>query len=58
MKLWNQLYVYCRSEWTCYFNCIKHDFAKILIDKDPQKNEFIWNKLWWASHYGGRGGSF
>ena len=37
-------------------NCIKHDFTNILIDEDPQKNEFIWNKLWWASHYGGRGG--
>ena len=35
-------------------NCIKNDFTNILIDEDPQKNEFIWNKLWWVSHYGGR----
>ncbi|MCB1970000.1 MAG: mandelate racemase/muconate lactonizing enzyme family protein [Geminicoccaceae bacterium] len=28
-----------------------------LIGADPDRIEWIWNRLWWALHYGGRGGT-
>ncbi|WP_213955517.1 mandelate racemase/muconate lactonizing enzyme family protein [Variovorax sp. dw_954] len=32
------------------------DFAELLVGEDADRIEHLWNKLWWASHYGGRGG--
>jgi L-alanine-DL-glutamate epimerase-like enolase superfamily enzyme len=35
---------------------IRDDFGPILIGKDPRRIEAIWNEMWWALHYIGRGG--
>src|SRR5215218_9535730 len=35
---------------------LRRDFPEVAIGQDPDRIEFIWNRLWWASHYGGRGG--
>ncbi|MEJ8854162.1 mandelate racemase/muconate lactonizing enzyme family protein [Variovorax robiniae] len=32
------------------------DFTELLVGQDADRIEHLWNKLWWASHYGGRGG--
>ena len=32
------------------------DFTELLVGEDADRIEHLWNKLWWASHYGGRGG--
>ncbi|WP_218509059.1 mandelate racemase/muconate lactonizing enzyme family protein [Variovorax sp. dw_308] len=32
------------------------DFTELLVGEDGDRIEHLWNKLWWASHYGGRGG--
>ena len=38
-----------------------HDVASreippLAIGEDADRIEHLWNKVWWASHYGGRGG--
>ena len=35
---------------------LEHDIADILPGEDADRIEAIWQKLWWALHYGGRGG--
>ena len=35
---------------------LRRDFAELLAGQDADRIEFLWNRLWWASHYGGRGG--
>src|SRR4029079_9096407 len=35
---------------------VKREIAEIITDCDADRIEWIWNKLWWALHYGGRGG--
>ncbi|MGJ7511174.1 mandelate racemase/muconate lactonizing enzyme family protein [Variovorax sp. GT1P44] len=35
---------------------LRRDFGELLDGQDADRIEFLWNKLWWASHYGGRGG--
>jgi L-alanine-DL-glutamate epimerase-like enolase superfamily enzyme len=35
---------------------LRRDFPELLDGQDADRIEFIWNRLWWASHYGGRGG--
>jgi L-alanine-DL-glutamate epimerase-like enolase superfamily enzyme len=35
---------------------LSRDFPELVIGQDADQIEFIWNKLWWAQHYGGRGG--
>ncbi|HEY0794137.1 MAG TPA: mandelate racemase/muconate lactonizing enzyme family protein [Chthoniobacterales bacterium] len=35
---------------------IKHDFEELLAGEEADRTEYLWKKLWWASHYGGRGG--
>lgn len=37
-------------------NIISTDMAGILVGLDADLIEYIWNKLWWETHYGGRGG--
>jgi len=35
---------------------ITRDLALLLIGADPDRIEALWQKMWWAVHYGGRGG--
>ena len=35
---------------------LRRDFAELLQGQDADRIEWLWNRLWWASHYGGRGG--
>ena len=35
---------------------LEHEMADILKDQDADLIEALWNKMWWATHYGGRGG--
>jgi L-alanine-DL-glutamate epimerase-like enolase superfamily enzyme len=35
---------------------IQDNLAPILIGEDPRRIEQLWNKMWWALHYVGRGG--
>ena len=35
---------------------IKDNLSPILIGEDPRRIEHLWNKMWWALHYVGRGG--
>jgi L-alanine-DL-glutamate epimerase-like enolase superfamily enzyme len=33
-----------------------HEVAEIVAGADADKIEFLWDRIWWATHYGGRGG--
>lgn len=35
---------------------LKQDIPELVIGEDVDLTEKIWNKVWWALHYGGRGG--
>jgi L-alanine-DL-glutamate epimerase-like enolase superfamily enzyme len=35
---------------------LRRDFPEVAIGVDADRIEFLWKRLWWASHYGGRGG--
>jgi L-alanine-DL-glutamate epimerase-like enolase superfamily enzyme len=35
---------------------LRRDWPQLLQGEDADRIEHLWNKLWWASHYGGRGG--
>jgi L-alanine-DL-glutamate epimerase-like enolase superfamily enzyme len=35
---------------------LQRDFPDLVIGEDADRIEHIWNKVWWAQHYGGRGG--
>ncbi len=36
---------------------IARDLAPLLVGRDPGRNEELWQAMWWALHYGGRGGA-
>jgi len=36
---------------------IKHDLCPVLLDTEADRIEALWQRMWWAIHYGGRGGS-
>src|SRR5919198_1903362 len=36
---------------------IARDLTPLLIGRDPERIEEIWQAMWWALHYGGRGGA-
>ena len=36
---------------------VTDDLASLLIGEDIDRISYIWDKLWWACHYGGRGGA-
>jgi len=36
---------------------IARDLTPVLIGRDPDRIEEIWRAMWWALHYGGRGGA-
>ena len=35
---------------------VKDNLAPLLLGEDPRRIEHLWNKMWWALHYVGRGG--
>jgi L-alanine-DL-glutamate epimerase-like enolase superfamily enzyme len=35
---------------------LAHEIGEIVAGADADRIEFLWNKIWWALHYGGRGG--
>ena len=35
---------------------IKHDLCPVLLDTEADRIEALWQRMWWAIHYGGRGG--
>ena len=35
---------------------LRQEIAEIAADADADRIEFLWNKVWWETHYGGRGG--
>ncbi|MEM7303573.1 MAG: mandelate racemase/muconate lactonizing enzyme family protein [Pseudomonadota bacterium] len=32
------------------------EIAETVVGEDPSQIEYLWEKIWWAQHYGGRGG--
>jgi L-alanine-DL-glutamate epimerase-like enolase superfamily enzyme len=36
---------------------IRHDLSPVLLGAEPDRIEALWQRMWWALHYGGRGGS-
>jgi L-alanine-DL-glutamate epimerase-like enolase superfamily enzyme len=36
---------------------VARDLAPLLVGRDPERIEEIWNAMWWTLHYGGRGGA-
>jgi L-alanine-DL-glutamate epimerase-like enolase superfamily enzyme len=36
---------------------VAHDIAPLLTGKDADRIERLWQTMWWALHYGGRGGA-
>src|ERR671931_1430276 len=35
---------------------IARDLTPLLVGRDAERTEEIWQAMWWALHYGGRGG--
>jgi L-alanine-DL-glutamate epimerase-like enolase superfamily enzyme len=35
---------------------IERDLRPLLIEAEPDRIEALWQRMWWALHYGGRGG--
>jgi L-alanine-DL-glutamate epimerase-like enolase superfamily enzyme len=35
---------------------LRREFPELLQGEDADRIEYLWNRLWWANHYGGRGG--
>lgn len=35
---------------------LERDMAELLVGRDAELIEQLWQQLWWATHYGGRGG--
>jgi L-alanine-DL-glutamate epimerase-like enolase superfamily enzyme len=35
---------------------LERDFPELVLREDADRIEFLWNKIWWGLHYGGRGG--
>ena len=35
---------------------LRREFPELLAGEDADRIEYLWNRLWWATHYGGRGG--
>ncbi|MEM1062208.1 MAG: mandelate racemase/muconate lactonizing enzyme family protein [Planctomycetota bacterium] len=41
---------------TAIARLIRDDLGPILVGEDPRRIEKLWDKMWWALHYVGRGG--
>lgn len=35
---------------------VRDDLAPLLVGQDPERTEALWQRMWWGTHYGGRGG--
>ena len=35
---------------------IARDLTPLLVGQDPERIEWLWQRMWWGLHYGGRGG--
>lgn len=35
---------------------ITSDLAPLLVGEDPRRTEYLWDRMWWAIHWVGRGG--
>lgn len=35
---------------------VKQDLAPMLLGQDSERIEWLWQRMWWGVHYGGRGG--
>lgn len=35
---------------------LRRDWPELVVGEDADRIEHLWHTLWWASHYGGRGG--
>jgi L-alanine-DL-glutamate epimerase-like enolase superfamily enzyme len=35
---------------------LQRDIPDLLLGQEADRIEFLWNRIWWAQHYGGRGG--
>jgi L-alanine-DL-glutamate epimerase-like enolase superfamily enzyme len=35
---------------------VERDLRELLVGADPDRIEALWQRMWWALHYGGRGG--
>ena len=35
---------------------LRQEIAEVVTGEDADRIELLWNKVWWATHYGGRGG--
>lgn len=35
---------------------LQRDFPDLLLGEEADRIEHLWNRIWWAQHYGGRGG--
>ena len=35
---------------------LRQEIAEVVAGEDADRIELLWNKVWWATHYGGRGG--
>jgi L-alanine-DL-glutamate epimerase-like enolase superfamily enzyme len=38
------------------YDTLAREIAEIVTGQDADRIEFLWNRVWWALHYGGRGG--
>ncbi|MBV8143313.1 MAG: mandelate racemase/muconate lactonizing enzyme family protein [Verrucomicrobia bacterium] len=46
----------CGRNGSAIHSLLERDFADFALTEDADRVEFLWNKLWWGLHYGGRGG--
>jgi L-alanine-DL-glutamate epimerase-like enolase superfamily enzyme len=46
----------CGRNGSAIHALLERDFADFALTEDADRVEFLWNKLWWGLHYGGRGG--
>jgi L-alanine-DL-glutamate epimerase-like enolase superfamily enzyme len=46
----------CGRNGGAIHDILKHEMADLVRGEDPDLIEHVWHKLWWALHYGGRGG--
>ncbi|MBV8900035.1 MAG: mandelate racemase/muconate lactonizing enzyme family protein [Verrucomicrobia bacterium] len=46
----------CGRNGTAIHALLERDFGDLVLGQDGDRIEWLWNKLWWGLHYGGRGG--
>jgi L-alanine-DL-glutamate epimerase-like enolase superfamily enzyme len=46
----------CGRNGSAIHTLLERDFSDFALTEDADRVEFLWKKLWWGLHYGGRGG--